>query len=64
MPKDVVKWLGEKGMQQIILKARKEMTGANGERPAQPEAGPPPEGQPPPMPVESVGAIPMPPQGV
>ena len=25
MPKDIVSWLGEKGMQQIILKARKEM---------------------------------------
>ena len=27
MPKDVVQWLGEKGMQQFILKARKEMAG-------------------------------------
>jgi len=54
MPKDVVQWVGEKGMQQFILKSRKEMTGANGERPAQPEtapAGPP---------MDSVGAIPMP----
>jgi hypothetical protein len=50
MPKDVVSWLGEKGMQQLILKARKEMTGANGERPAQPEMGP--------MPPELAGAIP------
>ena len=56
VPKDVVGWLGEKGMQQLIMKARKEMTGQNGERPAQPEmknAGPP-------IPPESVGAIPMP----
>jgi hypothetical protein len=47
VPKDVVKWLGEKGLQQIILKARKELQGGNGERPAQPEMGPPampPEG--------------------
>ena len=54
MPKDVVKWLGEKGMQQLVMKARKEMTGGNGERPAQPTQGPPP------VPAESVGAIPMP----
>lgn len=54
VPKDVVGWLGEKGMQQLILKARKEMTGGNGERPAQPQAGPPP------MSPEGVGAIPMP----
>jgi hypothetical protein len=57
MPKDVVGWLGEKGMQQLILKARKEMTGQNGERPAQPEQGPPLE-QPPPVPPRGVGAIP------
>lgn len=58
LPKDVVSWMGEKGLQQLVLKARKEMTGANGERPAQPEmkGGPP-------IPPESVGAIPMP-QGV
>jgi hypothetical protein len=54
MPKDVVAWLGEKGMQQVVLKARKEMTGGNGERPAQPEMGPTPP------PYESRGAIPMP----
>jgi hypothetical protein len=54
IPKDVTGWLGEKGIQQLILKARKEMSGANGERPAQPQAGPP-------IPPESVGAIPMPP---
>jgi hypothetical protein len=56
IPKDVVGWLGEKGMQQIILKARKEMSNGNGERPAQPEMGPPP-------PTDGAGAIPMP-QGV
>ena len=57
VPKDVVRWMGEKGLQQTILRARKEMTGQNGERPAQPEVGPPP------IPPESVGAIPMPPGG-
>jgi hypothetical protein len=41
VPDDVVKWLGEKGMQQIILKARKEMGDPN-QAPAQPETGPPP----------------------
>lgn len=52
-PKDVVGWLGEKGMQQIIIKARKEM--ANGEsRPAIPEEGPPQQV----IPADSVGAIP------
>lgn len=54
VPKDVVKWLGEKGMQQLILKARKEMTGQNGERPAQPTEGPPPPQ------YDGAGAIPMP----
>ena len=55
VPKDVVSWMGEKGMQQMVLKARKEMTGQNGERPAQPDmkGGPP-------IPPESVGAIPSP----
>lgn len=57
VPQDVVKWLGEKGMQQVILKARKEMQGGNGERPAQPEMGPPP------IPPEGAG-IPTPPQGM
>ncbi|HVQ48912.1 MAG TPA: hypothetical protein VMS92_02600 [Mycobacterium sp.] len=62
VPKDVVSWLGEKGMQQIVLKARKEM--GNGEqRPAQPETGPPsgpPPGPPPgpPVPSRGAGAIP------
>jgi hypothetical protein len=54
VPKDVVAWVGEKGMQQFILKSRKEMTGQNGERPAQPEMGPPQQQ------FESTGAIPMP----
>ena len=58
VPKDVVSWMGEKGMQQIVLKARKEMTGQNGERPAQPEMKDGPGG--PPLPPESVGAIPTP----
>lgn len=56
MPKDVTSWLGEKGMQQLVLKARKEMQGANGERPAQPETGPPP-GQAA-IPPRGIGAIP------
>lgn len=54
VPKDVVSWLGEKGMQQVILKARKEMTGQNGERPAQPSSEPPPPQ------YDGAGAIPMP----
>lgn len=54
VPKDVVKWLGEKGLQQIILKARKELEGNNGERPAQPQIGGPP-----PIPPEGAG-IPTP----
>lgn len=53
MPKDVVAWMGEKGMQQLVLKARKEMAGANGERPAQPE-----QSGGPPIPPRGVGAIP------
>jgi hypothetical protein len=56
VPKDVMGWMGEKGMQQIILKARKEMTGGNGERPAQPSTTPPPGAIPPQSPV----AIPEP----
>jgi hypothetical protein len=54
IPKDVTGWLGEKGIQQLILKARKEMSNGNGERPAQPTAGPA-------IPPQSVGAIPTPP---
>ncbi len=57
IPKDVTQWLGEKGIQQLILKARKEMQGGAGERPAQPSAGPPPGA----IPANSVGAIPPPP---
>jgi hypothetical protein len=56
MPKDVVSWLGEKGMQQLIMKARKEMGDPN-QAPAQPETGPPP-GQVPSVPPRGVGAIP------
>jgi hypothetical protein len=57
IPKDVVSWLGEKGMQQFILKARKEMGDPN-QAPAQPEPGPgAPPGQPP-IPSRGVGAIP------
>jgi hypothetical protein len=51
MPKDVVKWLGEKGMQQFILKARKEM-GSPDQAPAQPEMGPAP------IPPRGIAAIP------
>ena len=56
VPKDVMGWMGEKGMQGIILKARKEMEGGNGERPAQPSTVPPPGAIPP----ESPAAIPEP----
>lgn len=56
VPQDVMKWVGEKGMQGVIMKARKEMAGGNGERPAQPQVGPPPGG--PPAPPRGVGAIP------
>jgi hypothetical protein len=54
IPKDVVQWLGEKGMQQFILKARKEMGDPN-QAPAQPEQGPPGGA---PIPPRGVGAIP------
>ena len=59
IPKDVVSWLGEKGMQQFILKARKEMGDPN-QAPAQPEQGPPPGGPPgqPPIPPRGASAIP------
>jgi hypothetical protein len=40
MPKDVVSWLGERGMQQLIMRARKEMGGGDRTRPAQPETQP------------------------
>jgi hypothetical protein len=55
VPKDVVSWLGEKGMQNFILKARKEMGDPN-QAPAQPQVGPPPGA--PPIPPRGVGAIP------
>jgi len=55
IPKDVVSWLGEKGMQQFILKARKEMQDPN-KAPAQPTEGGAPPGAPPPY--GGVGAIP------
>jgi len=41
VPQDVMKWMGEKGAQQLILKARKEMAGGNKTRPAVPTQGPP-----------------------
>lgn len=56
-PKDVMAFKGEEWAQKEIIKARKAMSGQNGERPAQPtDQG----GQPMP-PMESVGAIPAPP---
>jgi hypothetical protein len=57
IPKDVTQWLGEKGIQQLIMKARKEMNGGE-QRPAQPSQAPPPA-----IPANSVGAIPPPPGG-
>lgn len=39
-PKDVTNWLGQKALQQQIIKARKDMAGA----PAHAEGGPPPQG--------------------
>jgi hypothetical protein len=53
VPKDVTQWLGEKGIQNLIMKARKEMS-SGAQRPAQPTAGPPPGA----IPANSVGAIP------
>lgn len=41
VPQDVMKWMGEKGAQQMILKARKEMNGGDKTRPAVPTQGPP-----------------------
>lgn len=55
MPQDVVKWLGEKGMQQIVMKARKEM-GSPDQAPAQPET---PGGMPPPT-MDGAGVPPTP----
>ena len=59
MPEDVVRWLGEKGMQQIIVKARKDM-GNPEQAPAQPEVSAGINGPPgaPPVPPRGVGAIP------
>lgn len=59
VPKDVVSWVGEQGMQKFIQKARSQMGDPN-QAPAQPEmAGGPPGG--PPVPPQSVAAIPEPP---
>jgi hypothetical protein len=58
IPKDVVSWIGEKGMQNFIMKARKEMGDPN-QAPAQPETGIPPDQQQQMMiPPRGVGAIP------
>jgi hypothetical protein len=59
VPRDVVKWMGEKGMQQFILKARKEM-GNPDQAPAQPEiaTAEAPPGGPPAIPPRGIGAIP------
>jgi hypothetical protein len=55
MPQDVVKWVGEKGMQQFILKSRKEMGDPNA-APAQPEMA----GGPPPPTMDGAGIPPLP----
>lgn len=60
MPKDVTSWLGEKAMQNIIMKARKEKAGA-GAKPEQKPAGPEPSDpsfQPRPQ-AASSGALPV-----
>lgn len=41
IPEDVMSWKGEEWAQKEILKARKQMQGGGGERPAQPTMGPP-----------------------
>lgn len=41
VPKDVVAWMGEQGLQKMIMKARKDMAGGDATRPAQPSMGPP-----------------------
>jgi hypothetical protein len=56
VPKDVVSWVGEKGMQTFVLKARKEMSDPT-KAPAQPEMAQQP------IPPDGIGAIPTP-QGV
>jgi hypothetical protein len=60
IPEDVMKWMGEKGIQQMIMKARKEMQSPE-QRPAQPQGGPgaPPDQQMPPGIPQYAGAIPM-----
>lgn len=55
MPQDVVKWVGEKGMQQFIMKSRKEMGDPNA-APAQPEMA----GGPPPPTMDGAGIPPLP----
>jgi len=65
IPKDVAAWLGQKEIQKLILKSRKEMGDPNA-APAQPEMGPPPGPDPMEMPAgmsPPQGAIPMPPGG-
>lgn len=51
VPKDVTSWMGEKALQNLVVKSRKDMQGG-ADRPAQPTSGPP-------VPPEGVGAIPM-----
>lgn len=41
IPEDVMSWKGEEWAQKEIMKARKQMQGGGGERPAQPTMGPP-----------------------
>jgi len=65
IPKDVAAWLGQKEIQKLILKSRKEMGDPNA-APAQPEMGPPQGPDPMEMPAgmsPPPGAIPMPPGG-
>jgi hypothetical protein len=69
IPKDVSQWLGQKELQKLILKSRKEMGDPNA-APAQPEMGPEGGGPPGPNPMDlppgmspPPGAIPMPPGG-
>lgn len=65
IPKDVAAWLGQKEMQKLILKSRKEMGDPNA-APAQPEVGPAPGPDPMQLPAglsPPPGAIPSPPMG-
>jgi hypothetical protein len=57
VPKDVTQWLGEKGLQDLILKARKQMQSPQ-QRPAVPTQGPVPQAQG--VPPQQPGAIPPP----